>query len=86
MYERLNESTKTLCAVRDSISPEEHPIAYRALFFVQMAFYYGRTVEECVELLLKFEREMEAGKFDSDILKVAAQKSLSRLSAEIKGK
>lgn len=85
MYERLNESTKTLCAVRDSISPEEHPIAFRALFSVKLAFYYGRTVEECVELLLKFEREMEAGKFDSDILKVAAQKSLSQLSAELRG-
>ena len=86
MYERLTESTKTLCAVRDSISPAEHPIAYRALFSVPMVFYYGRTVEECVELLLAYERELMAGKFDSDILKRAAHKSLGRLSVELRGK
>ena len=86
MYERLTEATKTLCAVRDSISPAEHPIAYRALFSIQMAFYSGRTVEECVELLLAYEREMKSGKYDSDILKRAAQKSIGRLSVELSGK
>lgn len=86
MYEHLNEATQTFCAVRDSISPAEHNIAYRALWTVPMAFYWGRTVEECRELMFSHERDLLADKFDSDILKVATSQSLARLSVELRGK
>lgn len=85
MREKLIKANETFLEVCDSISPEEHGVAYRSLWIRPMAFFYGRTVEECVKLFLVYERDMKDGKFGTTILTEAEKKSLIQLYKDTLG-
>lgn len=61
---KLDEATKVFCSVRDAISPVDHPLAYRKMHFIPMAFYAVYSEAEAVKLLLDYDNgdERELGR------------------------
>lgn len=78
----MEKATETFLRVRDMIDPADHPVASRAMWTVPMAFYFGHSAEEAVAVILDYERDLLAGKYDSDILKRAADQSLRKIQRE----
>lgn len=59
MLSDLENAKKRFCAVRDSISPVDHPVAYREAFCTVYRFYRDYTVDEAIGILLEYEAGSE---------------------------